>query len=399
MRLKLIALIFLLLFNCNKSDTKIISIIPLLQTNNTNTDIVLTNITLSEGTLSPSFSSNTTSYTVSVNSSVSTIRITPTTNLSNSTITVNGSTVISGSESNPISLNFGANTITVIISNNSISRTYSILVTRALGSLNTLSNLAVSLGVLSPSFVSSTTSYTLALANSISSITVTPTLSSTDSLVTVNGTNVSSGSASGTISLSVGSNSIIVLVTSTDGTSTTYTITANRSAATTFRIFVTNATYSGNLGGISGSDTRCNADANKPLDGSTYKAIVVDNAGTRRACTNGDCTSAAENLDWVLKPNTSYIRASDSVSIFTTNAAGIFAYGTMPNSFLSGPQVSYWTGLRADWRSSSNDCIDWTSNSAINNGRVGLSDVTDSTAIRSGTPDCSESHRLLCAEQ
>jgi hypothetical protein len=92
-----------------------------------------------------------------------------------------------------------------------------------------LSNLTVSSGTLMPAFASTTLSYTDSVANSVTSITVTPTVADNTATVKVNGTPVISGTPSGPISLSVGSNLITVLVTAQDAITTkTYTISVNR---------------------------------------------------------------------------------------------------------------------------------------------------------------------------
>ncbi|MFE4710690.1 cadherin-like beta sandwich domain-containing protein, partial [Paenibacillus sp. NPDC056722] len=89
-----------------------------------------------------------------------------------------------------------------------------------LASNASLSKLTLSSGTLSPAFVPGEKSYTASVANSVSSITVTPTVSDSSSLVFVNGMPVTSGSASGAIDLNVGSdNTITVKVIAQDGTS------------------------------------------------------------------------------------------------------------------------------------------------------------------------------------
>ena len=96
-----------------------------------------------------------------------------------------------------------------------------------------LSSLALNSGTLSPTFASGTTSYTASVSNATNSITVTPTVSDATATVTVNGITVTSGSASGSIALSVGSNTITTVVTAQDGSTTkTYTVTVTRAAST-----------------------------------------------------------------------------------------------------------------------------------------------------------------------
>jgi len=92
-----------------------------------------------------------------------------------------------------------------------------------------LSNLVLSSGALSPEFFSGTTAYTATVANSVTSLTVTPTAAEAHATIRVNGTIVASGSASEAINLEVGKNTITTLVTGQDGTTTkTYTITVTR---------------------------------------------------------------------------------------------------------------------------------------------------------------------------
>jgi hypothetical protein len=115
------------------------------------------------------------------------------------------------------------------------SDTYTIVVTRAAAALSsdaTLSGLTISSGTLSPGFTSGNTSYTDSVGNGVSSVTVTATVNQANATVTVNGTGVTSGTASGAISLAVGPNTITVKVTAQDGiTSDTYTIVVTRAAA------------------------------------------------------------------------------------------------------------------------------------------------------------------------
>ncbi|WP_018614670.1 cadherin-like beta sandwich domain-containing protein [Segetibacter koreensis] len=206
----------------------------------------LSNLSISSGTLAPVFTSGTTSYTASVANSVTSLTITPTVSDATATVTVNGVAVTSGNASGAIALNVGSNTITTAVTagDGTTTKTYTITVTRAASSNANLSNLSISSGTLTPIFASGTTSYTASVANSITSLTITPTVADATATVTVNETAVTSGSAS-SIPLSVGSNTIAVVVSSQDGTKNTYTLTITREISTPS---VPNLTKSTDLG-------------------------------------------------------------------------------------------------------------------------------------------------------
>lgn len=93
----------------------------------------LSAFTISSGTLAPGFSSGTTSYTASVPYNVSSITVTPTKTDNFASITVNNTTVASGSASGGISLNYGDNVITTVVTaeDGLTTKTYTLTVNRA----------------------------------------------------------------------------------------------------------------------------------------------------------------------------------------------------------------------------------------------------------------------------
>jgi len=189
----------------------------------------LSQLSLSNGTLSPAFASNTTSYSANVNQSA--ITVTPTMADPMAAMKVNGTTVTNGAASQSIPLNIGNTAITVVVTaqDGTTTKTYTINITRTISANADLSGLALSNGTLSPSFGSGTTVYTASVGNNVNSITVSPTTADGNAVVTVNGVAVDSGAASASLPLVVGSNTIAVAVTAENGTTTkTYTITVTR---------------------------------------------------------------------------------------------------------------------------------------------------------------------------
>jgi len=175
-------------------------------------DATLNNLTVSAGTLNPVFAANTTSYTVSVANSVTSITVSGTANHTNATVSGNGAkTLVVGD--NPVD-------ITVTAEDGS-TKTYTVTINRAASDDATLSNLTVSAGTLNPVFAASTTSYTVSVANDVTSLTVTGTANHSQATVSGNGAKT----------LVVGDNVVSIVVTAEDGTTNTYTVTVVRAAS------------------------------------------------------------------------------------------------------------------------------------------------------------------------
>jgi hypothetical protein len=235
-------------YNGNPRPTSMTSIGAFEYSNNTSSNNAnLSSLSLSVGTLSPSFASDTISYLSSVSNATSSITATPTRSEPNATIEirVNGGTyssVSSGTASGSLALNVGSNSIEIRVTaqDGTTQKTYTVAVTRAAASLSNnanLSSLSLSVGTLSPSFASDTISYLSSVSNATTSITATPTRSEPNATIEIriNGgtyTSVNSGTASGSLALNIGSNSIEIRVTAQDGsTLKTYTVSVTRAAA------------------------------------------------------------------------------------------------------------------------------------------------------------------------
>jgi hypothetical protein len=96
-----------------------------------------------------------------------------------------------------------------------------------------LSGLALSTGTLSPAFAAATSDYTASVPSSTTTLTVTPTVATPSSTVKVNGATVSSGAASTPVFLMPGSNTIAIVVTAQDGTTTrSYSVIVTRLSPT-----------------------------------------------------------------------------------------------------------------------------------------------------------------------
>jgi hypothetical protein len=237
----------------------------------------LAGLSLSTGTLSPAFGVNTTAYTATVPNTSSSITVTPTKSyaFALTEVRVNGGAytpVTSGTASGALALNVGSNTINVRVTaqDGTTIKTYTTTVTRAPSTNANLSNLTVSSDVLSPAFATATTAYS-AVANSITSVTVTPTQADAASTiqVRVNGgsySNVTSGSASGALALNLGNNPIDVKVTAQDGTTIKiYTITVIRCVPNTPSVVISNPLSGVCTGGMTTFNATGTNQGNAPI--------------------------------------------------------------------------------------------------------------------------------------
>lgn len=193
-----------------------------------NCSAYLSSLTLSSGTLNPSFTGTGTSYTANVGYA-SSVTVTPTAEDPSATVTVNGNPVSRGASA-AVPLNVGVNNVLIAVTPVSGTPvTYTIAVTRTCSAY--LDNLTLSSGTLNPPFSKTlTAAYTANVGYDTTGITLTPTADDPAAIVKVNGTVVPSGQPSGIIGLNVGANPIPVEVTAADGSKVTYNVTVTRAS-------------------------------------------------------------------------------------------------------------------------------------------------------------------------
>ena len=215
-----------------------------------------------------------------------------------------------------------------------------------------LSALTLSTGTLSPSFDSGILSYTATVANSESSITLTPTVQQAGASLTVN------GAANALVSLSIGSNSIPIVVTAQDGTTTkAYTVNVTRNTLPTLTLpaspFIAEATSAAGAAvtfSVTASDAEDGAltPSVNPASGSafaigdtTVNVSVTDAFGES---TTGSFVVRVLSFQEVwrqtyLGTTANTGNAADSADFDSDGVPNLaeFAFGTLPNNGASGP--------------------------------------------------------------
>ena len=208
----------------------------------------LSDLSLSSGTLNPTFVSTTTEYSAVVPLDTASVTVTPTVKVNTSTVTVNG-----GPAGNAVSLVRGENTITVVVTaSGGQQRTYTVAMRRGsvdagLGGLEVVdTTLEIRQGrtfesqralALSPAFSSLTRTYSVTVPETLEHIRIRPTAERPyAATITVDGTAYGSGYLTGRIKLAaVGTGKTINVVVTPRDTSLsarTYVVTVTREAAT-----------------------------------------------------------------------------------------------------------------------------------------------------------------------
>ena len=205
----------------------------------TATDATLSSIVLNpyETLKTTSVTATETDYTTTVSPTTTSVTVTPKASGKYQVITVNGSVVASGTASAPVTLNTDG-TPTVIITmvtapDGSTIKSYVVAVTQAPLHVASLSSIVLNprSTLKSVSSTATETDYTTTAPVGTTSVTVTPTASGPGQTITVDGSLVVSGTASGSIPLNADFSPTVIttVVTAPDGTTTnTYVTTVNQ---------------------------------------------------------------------------------------------------------------------------------------------------------------------------
>ncbi|TGL22290.1 DUF1554 domain-containing protein [Leptospira yanagawae] len=158
-------------------------------------------------------------------------------------------------------------------------------------------------------------------------------------------------------------------------------------------LFPTSVGQTGALGGVSGADGVCQSNANCP-SGKLCKAMLGDSINLfRRASVTANVGDG--QIDWVLKPNTSYYRPNRTDLIATTNNVSLFTFNL--SLAVSGTSSTAWTGINPNWTNNGNDCTGWTVTGTSGYGGDTGSNTT--SALGFNTFGCTSSLMLYCVEQ
>jgi len=187
-------------------------------------DAKLSSLTVNPGPL-PTFSSDVLIYTVDVATTVTSVTVTARAQNAGATVNINGQPTTSRS----VSLGAPGSSTPIPIVVSGSQNTYLVTVNRAPpGGNNNLQSLSVSPGPLVPTFATSTTNYTVDVATSVTSVTVTARAQDAGASVNINGQPTTSRSVA--LGAPGSSTPIPIVVTAPNGNPKTYLLTVNRAA-------------------------------------------------------------------------------------------------------------------------------------------------------------------------
>ena len=175
---------------------------------NSNAD--LSSLVVVDHSLSPSFSSSKTSYTLTVSSEISQVMITATTASSTSSVVGIGLK----------QLQTGTNTFNIdVTAEDGTKKTYVVVITKKASNDSSLKSLTIQETILNETFSPTRTSYTANVSNGVSEVNIS---------AVSNDSKARSVTGVGKVSLKTGDNTVNVTVTAEDNTTTVYTIIINR---------------------------------------------------------------------------------------------------------------------------------------------------------------------------
>lgn len=156
------------------------------------------------------------------------------------------------------------------------------------------------------------------------------------------------------------------------------------------RVFITSTKYTGNLGGLSGADNKCQGRATSTGLGGTWKAWLSDGV-TSVLSRQSQSTGSYRLMNGITVAN----NWKDLTDGTLTKSININELG----SWVPSADGIVWTNTTASGTraSTTSHCSNWTSIEGL--GFYGVSGITYSAWTQGRNSNCSNAHRLYCFEQ
>lgn len=162
------------------------------------------------------------------------------------------------------------------------------------------------------------------------------------------------------------------------------------------RIFLTSVKYNGNLGGITGADSKCSDLATSAGLTKTYKALLSDSSSdvVNRLSISGNTYVFSDSVN----KNKVVSLGSDLWLTSSTELLNVIDRDEKYNLISSEKS---WSGTDSDGivAISNDHCNDWTSNISTQQGQVGVIGSKTDTWVEGTAENCNQYFRLICISQ
>ncbi len=241
-------------------------------------DASLKALALSGAALSPAFVAGTTAYTASVPTATAMTTITAQASHASASVSISPADADANTAGHQVALEGGNNTIVITgIAPNGNSRTYTVIVRRALASDASLKALALSGAALSPAFAAGTTAYTASVPTATAMTTITAQASHASASVSISPADADANTAGHQVALEGGNNTIVITGIAPNGNSRTYTIAIRRALSGDVSFGSLRLSPVLTFGQVAGSPTRYTATVAAATDSVTLTAAAKHN--------------------------------------------------------------------------------------------------------------------------
>ncbi len=241
-------------------------------------DASLKALALSGVALSPAFVAGTTAYTASVPTATAMTTITAQASHASASVSILPADADANTAGHQVALEGGNNTIVITgIAPNGNSRTYTVIVRRALASDASLKALALSGAALSPVFAAGTTAYTASVPTATAMTTITAQASHASASVSISPADADANTAGHQVALEGGNNTIVITGIAPNGNSRTYTIAIRRALSGDVSFGSLRLSPVLTFGQVAGSPTRYTATVAAATDSVTLTAAAKHN--------------------------------------------------------------------------------------------------------------------------
>ncbi len=157
--------------------------------------------------------------------------------------------------------------------------------------------------------------------------------------------------------------------------------------ATSKLVFVTKEAWPGNLGGVSGADDKCNAEATERNFTGTFQAVLGSFEGGMFAH-----DPWRRSIHYPLP----YLR--EDGEDLQSDFHDLFSSGP-DSSVTTDAQYHPWTGLDASGNKHLDNCNGWSDSTIVHNGVVGDSQGIGGNWVNASIISCDNSRPVYCIEQ